>query len=192
MNFVGIDPGMHGAVGALAIDGAPLFIRDSPIGLDGKYQRDTILYIVDKIRRLEPRTVAIELVGGMPTDGGHRAFKFGVGVEVWRMAMAAAGIVFSEVAPNKWKHHLGLTGYCTRVERKNASLRLARKLFPSAESELKRAMDDGRAEALLIAHYLRVTSVDGMRFIVADKGKESPEAMALMFGRPRRPKGFGF
>lgn len=46
-----------------------------------------------------------------------------------------------------WKPKLGLTSI------KSASLVLARRTFPAAATMLKREMDEGRAEALLLGVY---------------------------------------
>jgi len=51
------------------------------------------------------------------------------------------------VTPQKWKKEMGLTAD------KNESLEMARKLWPNAP--LTRKMDNGRAEALLMAEWLR-------------------------------------
>lgn len=54
------------------------------------------------------------------------------------------------VPPRVWQRALGLAG-----KDKDASLALARQLFPSAETYLKRKKDHNRGEALLLAHYGR-------------------------------------
>ena len=51
------------------------------------------------------------------------------------------------VTPQKWKKELGLTSD------KDLSLNMARELWPDAP--LARKMDNGRAEALLMAEWLR-------------------------------------
>jgi hypothetical protein len=51
------------------------------------------------------------------------------------------------VTPHKWKKDMGLTAD------KNESLAMARELWPNAP--LARKMDNGRAEALLMAEWLR-------------------------------------
>ena len=52
--------------------------------------------------------------------------------------------------PAQWKGKLGLLN-----SGKGASREKAVNLFPSTESYLARVKDDGRAEALLLAHYGR-------------------------------------
>jgi hypothetical protein len=51
------------------------------------------------------------------------------------------------VTPQKWKKDMGLTSD------KDLSLAMARELWPTAP--LSRKMDNGRAEALLMAEWLR-------------------------------------
>ena len=51
--------------------------------------------------------------------------------------------------PNVWKPALGLSSD------KKKSLALAKKTFPAYKSYFNRAMDDGRAEAALLADFAR-------------------------------------
>jgi len=90
--------------------------------------------------------VWIESVHGMPQWGVASSFQFGCGfgsilsiVQVWRMPLQF-------VRSAQWKKDLQLAG-----KDKGAALDKARLLFPTAELHLKK--HDGRAEALLIAHW---------------------------------------
>jgi hypothetical protein len=59
------------------------------------------------------------------------------------------------VKPQVWKKHFGLiTKSLTKTERKHLSIDLAKKLYPSVADQLT-ASKDGRAEALLIARYIK-------------------------------------
>lgn len=54
------------------------------------------------------------------------------------------------VTPSVWKAKMGLLN-----SSKGASREIARTLYPSCAPSLSRVKDDGRAEALLLAHYGR-------------------------------------
>lgn len=59
--------------------------------------------------------------------------------------------------PQTWKRHFGLIGKgdkLTDAQRKRKSLECARRLYPDC-SEIARASDHNRSEAILIAHYFR-------------------------------------
>jgi crossover junction endodeoxyribonuclease RuvC len=90
--------------------------------------------------------VALEKVASRPAQGVVSVFKFG-------MAYGAAIAIcerlgnWSTVTPQAWKKALGLS------KDKAESLELARNLWPDAP--LSRVKDNGRAEALLIAEWLR-------------------------------------
>ena len=63
---------------------------------------------------------------------------------------------FQKIPPQTWKKYFNLTGSKdeTKTEKKHRSIELAKKLFPSVADQLT-ASKDGRAEALLIAEYVR-------------------------------------
>lgn len=82
------------------------------------------------------------------------AFAFGKVAGQLEQALACSGIPYAAVAPAKWKRALGLIG-----GDKSDSRKLACKLFPQYQHLFARVKDDGRAEAALLAHYLRATYV---------------------------------
>ena len=62
---------------------------------------------------------------------------------------------YLKVKPQVWKKHFGLiTKGLTKTQRKHLSIELAKELFPAVASKLT-ASKDGRAEALLIARYMK-------------------------------------
>lgn len=148
MNIIAIDPGLTGALAVMHDGGQWLRITDLPIIRDGA------LAWVDggELRRLliEGRSgtdaiVVIERVSAMPTQGVSSSFNFGVGFGSILGAVQMLDLPLHFVQATKWKRELGLS------RDKNASLDKARLLFPTAPLTLKK--HDGRAEALLIAHW---------------------------------------
>jgi hypothetical protein len=145
---IGIDPGLSGALAILGTDGTFESVHDLPIirdaklaWVDGSALQSLIL------GALGGRTACavIERVSSMPAQGIASAFQFGVGFGSILSVVQALHIRIELVTPAVWKRSYGLS------KDKHASLHKARLLFPTAELHL--AKHDGRAEALLLAHY---------------------------------------
>ena len=81
----------------------------------------------------------------MPKQGVASSFTFGVGLGSILGCLRAMHLPIEFVTAAVWKKSYGLG------KDKHASLHKARLLFPTADLML--AKHDGRAEALLIAHY---------------------------------------
>jgi len=96
---------------------------------------------------------ALEKVHAMPGQGVTSMFSFGEGYGVWQGILAGLQIPFDLVAPQTWKKHTMRD--CSKE--KGASMVKALQLYPQADIRLKK--HHGRADALLIAEYLRRTAV---------------------------------
>lgn len=159
MIYLGIDPGLDGAVAAVGGAFGPA-VYDTPTmtvaGSDGSKKR---VYAISRMAEiLSPyRGVAgdllvlIENVHAMPGQGVRSMFSMGYGLGLWEGLLAGLGLPFERVTPQRWKK-LMLDG---QGKDKDASRFKAQALFPKAELHLKK--HDGRAEALLIAEYGRRT-----------------------------------
>ena len=99
--------------------------------------------------------VAIERVHSMPKQGVASSFKFGMGFGIWLGILAALRLPHELVTPQAWKK-LMLAGM---PKEKDASRQRAMQLFPDVDLSLKR--HHGRADALLIAEWLRRTAGQG-------------------------------
>jgi crossover junction endodeoxyribonuclease RuvC len=91
----------------------------------------------------------MEQVHSMPNQGVSSTFSFGRAVGVISAVCELTRYPVHLVTPQRWKKHFHLTAD------KNESLDMARYLWPEAKLKLKR--DGNKAEALLIAEYLRHT-----------------------------------
>ncbi len=145
---IGIDPGLSGAVAVLAPDNMIEALEDLPVIRDGRLAwvdggalQSLLLEVVGN----RSARVVVERVGAMPRQGVASAFNFGVGFGSILAIVQARQLPLELVTPAVWKRALGLSSD------KRASLDRARLLFPTAELGL--AKHDGRAEALLLAHY---------------------------------------
>lgn len=135
--ILGIDPGMTGAIAQISPMEA---VWDMP---------ETPHNIAALLATFDPAsTVAyVERVSSMPGQGVASTFKFGYGFGVLIGCLASRGIRYELVTPGVWKRAMGLS------KDKSASRQLAQSLYPALASQLARARDDGRAEALLIAEW---------------------------------------
>jgi crossover junction endodeoxyribonuclease RuvC len=159
MIYLGIDPGLTGAVAAInsANDSAMLFDLPTKEVIGGGMVKRRIdgLDLAHMLRTLASSTddvlVTCELVGVM--GGKNNAVQtqgslmrtFGA-IEA---ILDAVRFPTNYVRPQAWKKFYDLG------KDKSAGLDMARRLYPSAQDALKRVKDHNRAEALLLAHYGR-------------------------------------
>jgi crossover junction endodeoxyribonuclease RuvC len=152
---IGIDPGLTGACGVLNADGSFRGVFDLPIIRDGKLawvdprEFERLLFLAIGGEEERP-AVMIERVQAMPRQGVSSSFNFGVGFGSLLSVIQANELRLEFVQPSLWKRALGLG------ERKAAALDKARLLWPQADLVLKK--HEGRAEALLIAHWALMRS----------------------------------
>lgn len=157
MIYIGIDPGLSGAVAI--IDGTEVKLFDAPTAETGKgTKRDYLIpNMAQIIRNAVPYEedsafVVIEAVHSMPKQGVASSFSFGRGLGIWEGIVAAYAIPYAKVAPQTWKK--AMLADMPR-DSKDSSRIAATRLFPNAADMLSRKKDDGRAEALLMAEYGR-------------------------------------
>jgi hypothetical protein len=171
MIFIGIDPGLTGALAVLDSDTKSVSFFDTPtvqmkVGKKIKNQQDSYA-IVSLLRSLtEGKDVmaVIEKVNAMPGQGagGERqsmgatsAFNFGLGYGQWLGILAALKVPHQQVHPLTWKKVM----MADMGKEKDASRVKAMQLFPQSSDGLTRKKDHGRADALLIAAWaMKVSS----------------------------------
>jgi hypothetical protein len=146
MKFIGFDAGFSGAWGM--IDHNNVYIACGDMHHTDKHILTNVIYaeIIDSLHG-DDVEVVVETVHSMPKQGVASSFKFGV---AYGGAVALAerlNCVWHMVTPQVWKKALKLDSDKTK------SLVLARGFWPDAP--LKRQKDNGRAEALLMAYWLR-------------------------------------
>lgn len=170
MRFVGIDPGYSGAISWIQVhlDGSCRTASvDMPIGADGFLNAPSLAGLVGGIHT----ATCIEHVGSFGTEGRASLAKF---MEIFggiRAVAVLSGNPLTLVRPMEWKEALGLVTRTPRgqgttltpkekavkkKEGKEAAVSLAISLYPDAAKFLTRKKDHDRAEALLLAHYLRI------------------------------------
>lgn len=163
MILLGVDVGITGAIAALRGDGAFQDVRDLPITSNGGAKwidGPELLSIVRQMRNGAEARAIVERTHAMPKLGTVAANSKGMTLGSVLATLQIAGIAVELVTPQGWKRSLGLLAPGTSDrQKKTASLHRARQLFPSAP--LERQLDNGRAEALLIAHWACRYQVSG-------------------------------
>ena len=152
IRYIGIDPGSAGAIAIIDDKGVEVF--------DLNKEYNCYSYWINWLEFIkEPGDctyAAVEDVCGRPgqsCQANTTFMKLAGMAELVAYNIGADG--FIKVKPQVWKKHFGLlTKGLTKTERKHLSIDLAKKLYPSVADQLT-ASKDGRAEALLIARYIK-------------------------------------
>ena len=149
MKYIGIDPGVTGAIAMIDGDGLLLCLDDLPMV---KMPGGTVLDIhsfVDLLERYPKADTSwsVERQNPRPVQGVSSAFRTGRGFGSLSAMLDLINVSWSLVNPNIWKKAMGVT------QDKTSSLLQARRLWPQAD--LGRMKDHNRAEALLIAEWAR-------------------------------------
>jgi len=147
---IGIDPGISGAISVFGA--VTLFdVIDMPtLEVDsGKTKKRHISAagLRDILEGYPNHHVVIEKVGAMPGQGVTSMFNFGRSAGIIEGVVAALRMPHTYVTPATWTKAVG------RAAGKDASRMRAMELFPSKADLFKRAKDDGRADAALIAYW---------------------------------------
>jgi crossover junction endodeoxyribonuclease RuvC len=149
---IGIDPGISGAISVFSRFPNTLHdVFDMPtLEVDsGKTKKRHISAsgLRDILVSFPTAHVVIEKVGAMPGQGVSSMFNFGRSAGIIEGVVAALRMPHTYVTPATWTKAVG------RAAGKDASRMRAMELFPSKADLFKRAKDDGRADAALIAYW---------------------------------------
>jgi crossover junction endodeoxyribonuclease RuvC len=153
---IGVDPGLTGAIVAILPDGAIEF-HDTPIlQIKTKTQLDYhgLAHILRRYAVRGEATAAIEMVGAMPGQGVSSMFKFGQVYGAALASLATLQIPYQTVTPPVWKRAFKLVG-CEKDESRSRAL----ELFPQCVEHLRLKKHHGRADALLLAQWVRQNNV---------------------------------
>jgi crossover junction endodeoxyribonuclease RuvC len=149
---IGIDPGISGAIAVFDWYTQSLVeVVDMPtLEVDsGKTKKRHIsaVSLCNYLTLFSNAHVVIEKVGAMPGQGVSSMFNFGRSAGIIEGVVAAMHFPSTYVTPAAWTKAVG------RAAGKDASRMRAMELFPSKAELFKRAKDDGRADAALIAYW---------------------------------------
>jgi len=153
INYIGIDPGLTGAVVAISEEGQLIDAWRTPTlqGVKGKREYDVPL-MVDLLALYVVSFVGIEKVGPMPHDGRVGSFRFGMGYGLWLGIVAALKRPHMVFLPQRWQSKM-LAGLPKGTQTKVSAVTAAKSLFPTIPIKVK--ADWGLADAALIAEHAR-------------------------------------
>lgn len=157
--YIGIDPGINGAlayycpaIGLLRVCSMPKLWR-----LVNKKKRHYVdarelVKWLTQDRAGQETTVICEAPHAMRGAGATSLFSFGVAVGTITGVIEAAHYIqpfkkIIRIDPSVWKRSLGCSSD------KNRTRALAASIFPANAADFVRQVDDGKAEAALLAHY---------------------------------------
>lgn len=152
MRILGVDPGAFGALALL--DGAALVeVHDMPALLLARGKSDKAevdgYTLALLLKELRPDVAFVEKVGGMEGQAAGAAFNFGRAAGAVEYSLKTLGVRVDLVPPFTWKKGL-------RVNKgKDGSRADAMRRWPDMAQHFRRAKDNDRAEAALIAEYGR-------------------------------------
>ena len=149
---IGIDPGISGAISVFDwYTKSLLEVYDMPtLEVDsGKTKKRHISAVTlrDILEIYSDSHVVVEKVGAMPGQGVVSMWNFGRSAGIIEGVVAALRMSSTYVTPQTWTKAVG------RAAGKDASRMRAMELFPTRADLFKRAKDDGRADAALIAYW---------------------------------------
>lgn len=153
--YIGIDPGLDGAIAVLNEKGALIDVFDMSTVevLVGKTVKRKVApaAIVDDLKPYvfqEECKAIIEKVAARPGQGVASMFGFGRSLGVLEGVLAGMGVPYELVAPPTWVKAMRVT------KGKDGSRQRAMEIWPDKAAYFKRVKDDGRAEAALMALFL--------------------------------------
>ncbi len=158
MTYIGIDPGLGGALAFLM--GNEAYVFDTPImdvGSNGKIKRKydipAMAMLIKQYMDEAPynNLVVLESVHSMPSQGVSSSFTFGEGLGIWKGIVHTLELPLELPSPKKWKKEI----MADQGREKSAARYKAQQLFPKLSPRLSRVKDDGRAEAILMAEWGR-------------------------------------
>jgi len=150
--YVGIDPGSKGAMAIIDSEGNVADIIDIDNNVDT--YSGLIIQFIDNLDK--DFYVAVEDVCGRPGQSCAANTTFMKLAGYAELVGYFIATDFLKVKPQVWKKHFGLIfpKDMSKTEKKHKSIELAKELFPAVADQLT-ASKDGRAEALLIARYMK-------------------------------------
>lgn len=149
MVFAGVDCGATGALGLVDSLGRFLAVYDFPGD-----EAALVKLLADEFDLLgKPAVALVEEQAAMGQGLGAAMLKLGRNEGMWLGVLAAMEVPVMRLRPAVWMR--GLVPKKTKGKAEN--LAIARRLFP--EAPLTRQKDDGRADALLLAHVARLRFV---------------------------------
>lgn len=151
MIFLGIDPGLSGALAFYDSVDKTLTVHDMPtvsVMRGGKNKNEVSPQLASNIiAGGRPQYAYLERVGAMPGQGVTSVFSFGRSSGIIEGILAAYDIATTIIPPQAWMKATGIRAG------KDGSRQRAMEIFPQYADLFARKKDDGRSDAALIAYY---------------------------------------
>lgn len=156
MIYIGIDPGLTGAVSVILATDGEIQLHDMPVMANVKAAEKgrkrqhvdphALAWLMADFNRNKSKVFLEYTQCGM--KGAIANYSLGHSSGIIMGVLSAMGFSYEMVRPQEWKKEFGLL-----KSQKAASRTMAQQLFPSADLRLKK--HEGRAEALLLAEWGR-------------------------------------
>ena len=166
MNYIAIDIGLSGAVVLQedrkfhSVTDVPTFEVKTGKKRRNEYDRRACFKILKDISILfngDDCHAIFEKLRGMPGQSSTSTYKLGYGSGMWEAFLVALDIPYTAVSPVKWKNVM-LEGISKEAKKqKGAAVLRAKELFPEVDEHLTLVKHHNRADAILMAEYLRRT-----------------------------------
>lgn len=164
MIFIGVDPGINGAVAIVDHDGALLSVMRTPT-ISNATARGRPEYDVRAMHKMLAHAVTIpddgnlrfvlELVHSFPGEGTVSCFKFGVGWGLWMGLASGMQLPIIELTPQDWQR-VALRGHPMKNPKATSYL-VATRLWPNLDPALARPPYGGADAALMADAARRMT-----------------------------------
>jgi len=151
--FIGVDPGGKGALCALTPSTGDIEFHATP---NDKVNNAEVFAWLCKRAWLRP-LIAVEAVRSLPGMSARSNFSFGYNLGQIETIISAVRHPWIRVMPKVWQKGVGIKfpKKCASRDRKIITAKRCIELFPKAEIYGPRGgLMDGRADSLMIAHYL--------------------------------------
>lgn len=160
MIYLGIDPGLTGAMVALNRHGEVVFAKHFEPNVEKQFDAHLFSDWITELRCIDAATnrilAAVEKVHAFPGQGVSSTFKFGCTYGKILGVLAAKLIPYELISPVEWCGVM-LAGE-DKEQGKNRARLVAQRLFPEVNLKVKKRAimpHSGLADAILIAEYLR-------------------------------------
>lgn len=155
-HFIGIDPGIAGAIAVLDLEGKLVAHYKFPVLIFAKKKQINIAELHAWLisNKFFAPLATVERVHAMPKQGVTSSFTFGMGFGVLQGLLVALEIPYCLVEPKRWKGDI----MADSAKDKDASVAIALRLFPQTREILigpKGGRDHNIADALLISEWSR-------------------------------------
>lgn len=146
-SYLGIDPGKTGA--------ACLVLNEKEVIFHDFENEHKSVEFIEKCKMHSGLQACIEAVHSMPKNGSIASFKLGFNYGLWCGILAASGVEFETVSPQKWQKSM-IPEFIRRDEKNNKrrSIKSAHFYYPDINKKIYLMKHHNRAEAFLLALYI--------------------------------------